>query len=163
MELKGSKRWAIAFIATPILYFITQFLPYYHSGGTIFPSLGSLFWFPEEHEQTLSFISLWYHDFRVNEWITALLITQFSAIFLIIIILIKKSNGTIAVLLGSWGLFGLISFFTTRALTFSPVMIYGGIASISMLVVFLAAVAISAFYLYKMYQNYKRKYVLALN
>jgi len=153
----------LAFLATPILYFVTQFLPYYHSGGTVLPSLGSLFWFPEQNEQTTAFLALFYPGFRVNELVTALLITQFAALFLIIITLILKSSGTVAVLLGSWGLFGIISFLTTRALTFSPVMVYGGIAGIAMLLLFVSAVGLSALYLYKMYKNYREKYVLVLN
>jgi len=155
--------WVLAFLAPPILYFATQFLPYYHSGGTVLPSLGSIFWFPENNTQALDFIAMFHWGFRVNDLVSALLITQFSALALIIITLILKSSGTVAVLLGSWGLYGLISFLTNRALTFSDVMVYGGIAGILMLLIFLSAVGISAFYLYQMYQNYRRKYVLALN
>jgi len=150
-------------MAPPILYFVTQFLPYYHSGERVLTSLGSLFWFPENNTQTSEFIALFHYGFRVNDLVTALLITQFFALFLIIITLLLRSSGAVAVLLGSWGLFGLISFLTTRSLTFSAVMVYGGFAGIAMLLIFFAAVAISATYLFIMYKNYREKYVLALN
>jgi len=111
----------------------------------------------------LDFIARFHFGFRVSDLVAALLTTQFAALSLIIITLILRSSGTVAVLLGSWGLYGLVSFLTNRVLTFSPVMVYGGFAGIAMLLIFLAAVIISAVYLYKMYQNYRRKYVLALN
>jgi len=155
-----SKLWIPAFLAIPILYFITQFLPFYHSGSIFFPSLGSIFWFPEQNAQTIDFIAMFYHGFRVNELISALLMTQFFAIFLIIITLILRKNIVVAFLYGCWGLFGLLSFFTTRALTFSPVMVYGGFAGILMLVLFLAAVALSVLYLLMIFKNYKNKVAL---
>ena len=163
MKLKESKLWVLAFLAPPILYFASQFLPYYHSGGRVLTSLGSLFWFTESHTQTSDFIAMFHWGFRVNDLVPALLVTQFVALFLIIMTVILKSSGTIAVMSGCWGLYGLISFLTNRALTFSAVMVYGGIAGISMLLVFLAAVVLSAIYLSEMYKNYRKKYVLALN
>ena len=149
-----------SFLAVPTLYFITQFLPFYHSGGTFFPSLGSVFWFPENNSQTIDFIALFYHGFRVNDLVSALLITQFFALFLIIVTLILKRNIVVAFAYGCWGLFGLISFLTTRVLSFSPVMVYGGVAGILMLLLFLAAVALSALYLVTVYKNYKTKVAL---
>jgi len=156
LKLKGSKLWLFAFLAVPVLYFIAQFIPYYHSGGVILPSLGSLFWFPENNEVSIYFISLFYHGFRVNDLVTALLGTQFLAILLIIMTLILKSSGLVALFTGCWGLFGLLAFLTTRSLTFSPVNVYGGIAGILMLVLFLAAVALSVIYLTAVYRNYRK-------
>jgi len=146
-----------AFLAIPVLYFATQFLPFYHSGGMALPSLGSFFWFPEENEQSIAFVALFYPGFRVNELTTALLITQISALFLLIMTPILKSNCVVASLMGAWGLFGVISFLTTRSLTFSPVMVYGGIAGILMLVLFLAAITVSVLFLNMYYQNYRKK------
>jgi len=146
--------WMFAALAVPVLYFAAQFLPYYHSGGTFFPSMWSVFWYPARNEQTINFIALFYHGFRVNELATALLITQIAAIFLIVFTLILKTSGVIAFLLGGWGIFGIISFLTTRSLAFSPVNVYGGIASIIMLLIFLSAIILSALYLIKLYQNY---------
>ena len=150
------------FLAIPTLYFTAQFIPYYHSGGTFLPSLGEVFWYPERNEQTINFISLFYFGFRVNELTLALLGTQFFAVLLIIITLILKTNGIVAIILGGWGLFGLITFLTTRALTFSPVMVYGGIAGLLMLALFISAVVVSALFLLKMYQNYRIKYILPI-
>ena len=155
-----SKWWVPAFIAVPILYFITQFLPYYHSGGTLFPSLGSIFWFPEQNAQTIDFIALFYHGFRVNDLADALLNTQFFALFLIIFTLILKRNIVVALMYGCWGLYGLIAFLTTRALTFSPVMVYGGFAGILMLLLFVAAIVLSVLYLGAVYKIYKAKIAL---
>jgi len=152
--------WFFTFLAIPILYFIAQFIPYYHSGGTVLPSLGELFWFPERNEQTTNFISLFYFGFRINEFTAALLGTQFFALLFLVTTLILKSSGIVALMIGCWGVYGLIAFFTTRALTFSPVMVYGGIAGILMLVIFLAAVVVSAIYMYMIYKNYRIKYVL---
>jgi len=161
MEQSKSLWWLIAFLSIPVLYFITQFLPFYHSGETILPSLWSVFWFPEENEQTINFVALFHHGFRVNDLTFALLSTQLTAIFLIIFTLIKKASGLIAFLWGCWGLFGLYSFLTTRPLSFSRVMVYGGVAGILMLVLFFAAVAVSALYLNGLYRIY-RKNVLIL-
>ena len=145
----------LAYIAIPVLYLAAQFLPYFHSGGAGFPSLWALFWYPERNEEAINFIALYYHGFRINEFVSALLITQLVAIFLIIATLIKKNSGIVAVLLGCWGVFGLISFLTTRALTFSVIALYSGIAGILMLSLFAAAVATSAVYLTRMYLDYR--------
>jgi len=155
MKSKRSKWWMLAYIAIPVLYLATQFIPYFHSGGTVLPSMWALFWYPERNEETINFLALYYHGFRINEFVTALLITQIVAIFLIIAALIKKNSGIVAVLLGCWGVFGLISFFTTRALTFSVVAVYSGIAGILMLTLFTAAVATSAVYLTRIYLDYR--------
>ena len=155
MNSSRSKWWFPVFLAIPVMYFAAQFLPYYHSGGSTFPSLWALFWYPERNQQTINFLALYYHGFRINEFVTALFITQMVAIFLIIITLIKKNTGIVAVMVGCWGVFGLISFFTTRALTFSVVAVYGGIAGIIMLALFLAAVVASGLYLVRMYLDYK--------
>ena len=155
MKSKRSNRWIIAFITIPVLYFVAQFIPYYHSGGTVLPSMWSLFWYPGRNEETIHFLSLFYYGFRVNEFVSALLITQIGAIFLLLTTLIKRNSGLVAFLFGCWGVFGLVSFFTTRALTFSTVMVYGGIAGILMLVLFTAAVAVSVVYLLRMYMDYK--------
>ena len=160
MKPKKSTWWFAAFLAIPVLYFVAQFLPFYHSGETLLPSLWSVFWYPEEHEQTLSFVALFHHGFRVNDLTFALLSTQLAAIFLIIFTLVKKVNGAIAFLWGCWGLFGLYSFLTTRPLSFSRVMVYGGIASILMLILFLAAVTVSALYLSGLYANYKKNVLI---
>ena len=143
------------FIVLPVLYIITQFIPYYHSGGSHLPSMWSLFWYPTLNEETINFLGRFYFGFRINEFVTALLITQLAGLFLIILTLIKKNSGLVAAFVGCWGAFGLYAFFTTRGLTFSPVMVYGGIAGILMLVIFLAAVVASGIYLFKMYMDYK--------
>ena len=155
-----SKWWVPAFLAIPILYFITQLLPFYHSGSTFFPSLGSVFWFPERNSQTIDFISMFYHGFRVNDLTVALLNTQFFALFLIIFTLVLRKNIVVAFLYGCWGLFGLISFLTTSSLSFSPVMVYGGIAGILMLVLFVAALTLSVLFLSITFRNYKSKVAL---
>lgn len=145
----------IPFLAIPVLYFAAQFLPFYHSGGTDLPSMWSLFWYPELNEETIDFLNLFYWQFRINEFVFALLTTQLTAVLIIIAALIKKNSGLVAGLLGCWGLFGLISFFITRGLTFSPVMVYGGIAGILMLLLFLAAVVTSGLFMAKIYLEYK--------
>ena len=127
------------------------------------PSLWSVYWFPEENGQTLDFVALFHHGFRVNDLTFALLTTQLSAIFLFIMTLIKKSNGAVAFLWGCWGLFGLYSFLTTRALSFSRVMVYGGIAGILMLLIFAAAVAVSAMFLAGMYKEYRKNVLILKN
>ena len=142
MKSDRSKLWVVAFLLIPFLYFVTQLLPYYHSGGTELPSLGSLFWFPENNGETIAFIALFYPGFRVNELTSALLNTQLLAVFIIIMTLILKSSGVVALMVGCWGLYGMISFLTTRSLAFSPVQVYGGFASILMLSLFLAAIMI---------------------
>jgi len=161
MKSKRSDWWLIPFFAIPVLYFVTQFIPYYHSGGVVLPSMWSLFWYPERNEETINFLGLFYWHFRINEFVFALLTTQLAAIALIIITLIKRNNSLVAFLFGCWGLFGLVSFFTTRGLTFSPVMVYGGIAGILMLLLFLAAVAVSALYLSKTYLEYRALVLLS--
>jgi len=155
MKSKRSKLWLIPFTAIPILYFVTQFIPYYHSGGSVLPSMWSLFWYPERNAETISFLSFFYIGFRINEFVSALLITQLAAVLILVVVAIKKNSGLIAAMLGCWGLWGLFSFFTTRGMTFSPVMVYGGIAGILMLLLFLAAVVTSFVYLFKMYLDYK--------
>ena len=150
-----------AFLALPVLFFATQFLPFYHSGGNYLTSLWSFYWFPEDNEQTVDFVTLFHHGFRVNDLTFALLSTQLTAIFFFIVTLIKRSNGTVAFLWGCWGLFGLYSFLTTRALSFSRVMVYSGIAGILMLLIFLAAVAVSALYLGGLYKNYRKNVMIA--
>ena len=155
MNPKRSKWWLLPFFSIPVLYFVAQFIPFYHSGGTVLPSMWSLFWYPELNEETINFLNLFYWQFRINEFVFALLTTQLAAIFLLVVTLIKKNRGIVAVLLGCWGLFGLFSFFTTRGLTFSPVMVYGGIAGIMMLLSFLAAVVASGLYLTIIYREYK--------
>jgi len=156
MKPKHSVFWLAAFLAIPVLYFITQFLPYYHAGGGALPSLGSLFWFPERNKHATDFIALFYPGFRVNELVSALLITQLVAFFLLIITPILKSGGVVAFILGGWGVFGLVAFLTTRSLSFSPVMVYGGYAGILMLALFLAAIILSAVFFFKMYKNYRQ-------
>jgi len=160
MNSKRSKWWLLPFFAIPVLYFVAQFIPFYHSGNRDLPSMWSLFWYPELNEETIDFLNLFYWQFRINEFVTALLITQLGALFLLIVTAIKKNRGIVAFLHGCWGAFGLISFFTTRGLTFSPVMVYGGIAGILMLLLFLAAVAVSAVYFTKMYLEYREMYTL---
>jgi len=160
MKPKRSKWWFAAFIGIPVLYFAAQFLPFYHSGETLLPSLWSVFWFPEENEQTINFVALFHHGFRINDLSFALLSTQLSAIFLVIISLILKGNGAVAFLTGCWGLFGLYSFLTTRALSFSRVMVYGGIAGILMLLIFLSAVVVSVIYLGGLYKNYMKNVLI---
>jgi len=155
MKTNRSKWWMLAYIAIPVLFFVTQFIPYFHSGGTVLPSMWALFWYPERNQETINFLALYYHGFRINEFVTALLITQIAAIFIVIAALIKKNSGIVAVLLGCWGVFGLISFLVTRALTFSVVAVYGGIAGILMLSLFAIAVAVSAVYLTRMYLDYR--------
>jgi len=115
-----------------------------------------LFWFPEENQETIDFIALFHHGFRVNDLVAALLITQLAALFLIIITLIKRNSGIVAFLWGIWGAFGLYSFLTTHALAFSPVMVYSGIAGILMLLLFLAAFIVSTLYLSIMYKKHRK-------
>jgi len=160
MKSTKSGWWLLAFIAIPVLYFVTQFLPFYHSGGTDLPSLGSMFWFPEENSEASAFIALFHYYFRVNDLTFALLGTQMFAIFFLIMVLIKKNSGSVAFAFGCWGLFGLYSFLTTPALAFSPVMVYSGIASILMLLLFLAAVVTSALYLRIIYMEYRKNLLI---
>ena len=140
----------------PVLFFATQFLPYYHAGGGPLPSLGSYFWQPDANTQTTEFLSLFYASFRANDLIAALLGTQFIALVLIIITLILKDRGVVALILGCWGVYGIYTFLTTRSLTFSPVLVYGGIASLLMLTVFFVSVVISAVFFLLMYKNYSK-------
>jgi len=161
MKSNRSKWWLAPFFAIPVLYFVTQFIPYYFSGGVTLPSMWSLFWYPERNEETINFLGLFYWHFRINEFVLALLATQLGAIVLVIVTLIRKKDALVAFLLGCWGLFGLVSFFTTRALTFSPTMVYGGIAGILMLLLFLGAVATSGLYLGKTYLEYRALVLLS--
>jgi len=161
MNVQRSKWWLVTFITVPVLYFTAQLLPFYHSGGAVLPSLGSLFWFPEVNTQATEFIALFHYYFRVNDLTFALLGTQIIAVFFLIMVLIKKNTGGVAFAFGCWGLFGLYSFLTTPPLVFSPVMVYGGIASILMLVLFLAAVVTSALYLTTVYKEYRRNVLIA--
>ena len=140
----------------PVLFFATQFLPYYHAGGGPLPSMASYFWQPDANTQTTEFLSLFYASFRVNDLITALLGTQFIALALIVVTLILKDRGVVAFILGGWGLYGIYTFLTTRSLTFSPVLVYGGIASLLMLAIFLISIAVSAAFFLLMYKNYSK-------
>jgi len=160
MKPKRSKLWLIPFISVPVLYFLAQFLPFYHSGATALPSLWSVFWFPEDNEETIAFVALFHHYFRINDLTFAVFGTQLTALFFLIAVLIKKNTGIVAFLFGCWGLFGLYSFLTTPALAFSRVMVYGGIAGILMLVLFLAAVATSALFLYGTYKEYSKNLMI---
>jgi len=160
MKPKVSKFWVLLLLATPVLYFTFQFLPYYHAGGGALPSLAGYFWSPETNEQTTAFLALFYADFRANDLITALLGTQFFAIIIIIMTLILKNRCIVAISLGIWGLFGLYIFLTTRSLTFSPVLVYSGIASLLMLFTFLLAVAISVVYNLRIYAEYKKNILI---
>ena len=81
MNVLRSKWWLVAFITVPVLYFAAQLLPFYHSGATVLPSLGSLFWFPEVNTQATEFIALFHYYFRVSDLTFALLGTQIIAIF----------------------------------------------------------------------------------
>ena len=161
MKPKRTDLWLIPFIAIPILYFLAQFLPFYHSGGTVLPSLWSFFWFPEDNAETIGFVGLFHHYFRVSDLTFALLGTQLTAIFFLIAVIIKKNSSFVAFLFGCWGLFGLYSFLTTPPLVFSRVMVYGGIASILMLLLFLAAVVTSVLYLYGTYKVYRKNLIIA--
>jgi len=161
MKAKRSSLWLIPFISIPILYFATQFLPFYHSGGSVLPSLGSFFWFPEENPDAVAFVGLFHHYFRVNNLTFALLGTQLFAIFFLVMLIILKNTASVAFMFGCWGLFGLYSFLTTPPLVFSRVMVYGGIASILMLSLFLAAAVTSAIYLFGTYKEYKRNLMIA--
>jgi len=152
---KSSIIWVLLFLCAPVLFFIFQFLPYYHAGGGPLPSLAAYFWLPETQEQATEFLALFYQNFRSNDLITALLGTQFTAVIIMIMILILKDRAVTATALGCWGIFGLYIFLTTRSLTFSPVLVYGGIASLLMLLSFLIAVVVSAVYLFLVYRKYK--------
>jgi len=163
MKSKVSLFWFFMFLATPILYFIFQFIPYYHAGGGPLPSLASYFWTPEANEQTTDFLALFYANFRSNDLITALLGTQFIAVIIIIMTLILKDRGVIAFSLIGWSIFGLYTFLTTRSLTFSPVLVYGGIASILMLLTFAGAIVISTVYLLNMYKTYRKNILILRN
>ena len=160
MKIEKPHLWVLAYIAVPVLYFAALFLPYYHAGGGGVTSLGAYFWFPENNVQTTSFLALFYEAFRVNDLITALWETQLMAIFVIVMTLILKVRGVTAILLGSWGVMGLIGFLTTRSLTFAPVLVYGGFASIIMLLLFLAALSLSALYLLGIYREYRKAAVI---
>ena len=155
MKSKRSKWWLIPFIAIPVMYFVTQFIPYYNAGNTAMTSMWSLFWYPERNAETIKYIGSFYPGFRINEFVSALLITQLAALFILVVVAIKKNSATIAVLLGCWGLWGLVSFLMTRGMTFSSVMAFGGIAGILMLLLFLTAVVSSVVYLLKVYFDYK--------
>jgi len=140
----------------PVLFFATQFLPFYHAGGGPLPSLGSYFWQPDANTQTTEFLSLFYASFRANDLISALLGTQFIALALIITTLILKDRGIVALILGCWGIYGIYTFLTTRSLTFSPVLVYSGFASLLMLAVFFISIIISAVFFLLMYKTYSK-------
>jgi len=161
-----------AFIAVPILYFAALFLPYYHSGGSYHPSLMSVFWYPENNEQTLHFLAQFHWEFtnmefrpqpviQFNILIAPLLTTQLVGIFLIIFSLILKGNGVVAFMAGAWGTFGLISFLTTPSLTFSRVLVNGGFASFVILFIFLIAIALCVLFFVQVYLNYKKTLEIA--
>ena len=159
MREKKANWYMYAFIAFPVLFIAAQFLPFYHSGIINYhPSLWSVFWFPdtEANQQALEFIGMFHWWIRVNDLEAALLTTQLVGIFLVIASLILKGNGVVAAIGGAWGLYGIISFLLTPSLTFSRVLVHGGIASILMLIIFLAAVAVSGLYFFKVYKKYKR-------
>ena len=160
MKPKRSYLWLIPFIAIPILYFAAQFLPFYHSGGSTLPSLWAFFWFPEDNAEAVSFVGLFHHYFRVNNLTFALLGTQLAAIFFLVMVIIKKTNSSVAVMFGCWGFFGLYSFLTTPPLVFSRAIVYGRIASILMLALFLGAVVTSVLHLYGTYKEYKRNLMI---
>jgi len=160
MDSKSPALRVLIFIAAPVLYFAFQFLPYYHAGGGPLPSLAGYFWSPETNEQTTAFLALFYADFRANDLITALLGTQFTAVAIIIMTLILKDRGVTAAALGCWGVFGLVVFLSTRSLTFSPVLVYGGIASLLMLFTFLCAVVIASMYLISLILNFRKNLLI---
>jgi len=160
MKSKGSPVRILIFSAAPVLFFAFQFLPFYHAGGGPLPSLAAYFWLPETQEQTTEFLALFYQNFRSNDLITALLGTQFTAIIVILMVLILKDRGITAVALSSWGIFGLYIFLTTRSMTFSPVLVYGGIASLLMLLSFVIAIIVSAVYLFFIYIEYRKNLMI---
>ena len=153
---KRSFWWVAAFTAIPALYILAQLLPYYHTGDGTAATLGAFFWQPERNAQTIAFLAKFYENFKPNDLMPALLVTQLAAFFLIAFALILKARGIVAVMSGAWGLYGLYYFLTTRSLAFSPVLIYGGIASLLMLLLFIAAVAVSAVFMVTMYLNYRK-------
>jgi len=153
---KRSFWWVVAFCTIPSLYILAQLLPFYHTGDGTATTLGALFWQPEQNAQTIDFLAKFYQDFKPNDLINALLITQLASFFIVTFALILKARGIIAIMTGCWGLFGLYSFLTTRSLAFAPVLIYGGFASILMLLLFTAAVAVSAVFMITMYLNYRK-------
>jgi len=153
---KRSFWWAAAFAAIPVFYLLAQFLPYYHTGDGTVTTLGAFFWQPEKNTQTIAFLAKFYENFKPNDLMPALLVTQLAAFFLIAFALILKARGIVAIMSGAWGLYGLFYFLTTRSLAFSPVLVYGGIASIIMLFLFTAAVAVSAVFMITMYINYRK-------
>ena len=157
--LKGKVSWMMyAFIAAPVLFFAAQFLPFYHSGTQYLPSLWSMFWYPEleANQQALEFIGLFHWWIRVNDLVGALLTTQLLGLFLILVSLILKGNGVVAVIGGCWGLYGIISFLVTPSLAFSRVHAHGGIASYIMLASFLGAVVVAGLYFFGVYKAYKK-------
>ena len=160
MKSKGSLIRILLFSAAPVLFFIFQFLPYYHAGGGPLPSLAAYFWLPETQEQTTEFLALFYQNFRSNDLITALLGTQFVAIIVLLMVLILKDRGVTAIALGGWGIFGIYIFLTTRSLTFSPVLVYGGIASLLMLFSFMTAIIISGVYLFFIFKEYRKNVMI---
>ena len=161
MKIKRSVYWVLAFSVIPVLYFAAFFLPYYHAGDGAVTSLGSYFWYPEVNTQTTAFLSLFYANFRANDLISALLQTQLLALLLIIVTLILKDRGITALIFGGWGLLGLIRFLTTRSLTFSPVLAFGGLASMLMLLLFFSAVVLSAVFFFIMYREYRKTVIFA--
>jgi len=161
MKVKRSKYWVIAFLTVPALFFVALFLPFYHAGGGAVTSLGAYFWFPENNVQTTTFLAMFYENFRANDLISALWETQLAALFIIIITLILKDRGIVALIFGVWGLYGLFTFLTTRSLAFEPVLVHGGFASILIMLIFLSAVVISAYFFYTMYREYRKIVILA--
>ena len=158
MVLKPKKPalWTLLFLGLPILYLAAQFLPYYYAGGGAAVSLGSYFWNPAIYPETTAINAMFFADFRSNDLVAPLLTIQIAALFIIVLTPILKGRAVLPVLLGIWGVYGLISFLAARTLTFSPVLVYGGFAGIILLVIFAAAIAVSAAYLYIMHQNYRR-------
>ena len=156
LEKINKKWWMYIFIATPVLFYITMFLPYYNSGGSGFTSIWSIFWYPDRNDETIRYIASVHYQFRVNSLVSALLIPHLLGLFIIIFSLLLKGNGVVALLSGVWGLFGLVTLLLTPALRFTRVLAIGGITSILLMLIYIAACALSVLYFMNVRKIYQK-------